>query len=180
MRKLVIITAATILAMFGFANPSVAATLDEDGCADANPNYVDINELEVTAVGGGTDEITVRLELCANPSSRAQYRVHLDYMGDFASDVLGGCVTTSDDTPKRSFRPNGTKDTGPGSISQNGVTLTYVVTYGELGLSGGDPVEIWADTHRKGIKDRSPNTVDEIDGCSKPQEADEVLQITLP
>ena len=115
--------------------------------------------------------------LCADPAPRAQYRVHLDYIAPFASSGFD-CRTTSDDTPKLALRPNGTKTTGPGTIAQVTVTLTYVLDYAELGLSTGADVEIWADTQQKGIADRTPDT-DGTDSCSKPQLASEVLQITL-
>ena len=99
---------------------------------------------------------------------------------DLASDGNAGCVTTSDDTSMRAVRPRNTKDTGPGSIAVDGSTLTYTVSYGDLGLVSTDPVEIWADVHRKGIKDQSPDTFKGgADRCSKPQGAGEVLQIVL-
>ena len=46
------------------------------------------------------------------------------------------------------------------------------------GLESGQEVLIWADTHRKGIQGRAPDT-DGSDGCSKPTGVDEVLSITL-
>ncbi len=193
MRKVVIITAAAILAMFGFANPSVAVT-DADGCADASPNSVDIEAL--TASSDGTN-ITVIMTLCAVPVSGAKYRVHFDYddgngLADNVTRTAGSCAitnpvnnprgTTSDDTAMRSIRPNRTKDTGPGTIGVVGDILTYTVPYTDLSVGGvvqtGDTVLIWADTHKKGIKDRSPDT-DDTDGCSKPTGVDEVIATVL-
>lgn len=146
-----------------------------DGCADASPNGVDINILTVTS--DGTD-ITVTMQLCAAPVTGAKYRAHFDYTGDLASDGNALCVTTSDDTMMRRITGGGPHDTGPGSISLAGLALAYIVGYSELGLFGGDMVEIWGDTHDKGIVDRAPDT-DGTDGCSKPQGIDEVLKITL-
>ena len=193
MRKVVIITAAAILAMFGFANPSVAVT-DADGCADASPNSVDIDVLSATSDGA---DITVTMLLCAVPVTGAKYRVHFDYddgngLATNVTRTAGSCAitapvtnakgTTSDDTAMRAIRPNGTKDTGPGTIGVAVNLLTYTVPYTDLSVGGvvqtGDTVLIWADTHKKGIKDRSPDT-DGTDGCSKPTGSGEVLEITL-
>jgi len=165
--------------VFGLATSSAAAfdptAFISDGCMDASPESVDINTLAAVSGGG---EIIVTMVLCDTPASRTQYRVHLDYIPPFASGNAI-CETTSDDTPKRALRPNGMKDTGPGTITleADGLTLTYVLTYAELGLSGGADVEIWADTQQRGIADRAPNNTD---SCSKPSAVPEVLQITLP
>jgi hypothetical protein len=188
MFKLGMVGALAALLFFGFAQTSFAFpdnAMDADG-DDASPSAADILSLTVTSTGGGTDEITVTMVLqAATTLNGAKYRVHFDYTGDLASEDPAGCATTSDDTSKTSRRRGSFKDTGPGIITGQGTTtLVFTVSYAELGLVSGDDVEIWADTQMsgnptfKGIRDRSPDT-DGGDGCSKPEGASEVLQITL-
>ena len=190
MRKLVIITAAAILAMFGLVHPAAASghidSTDAEDCTDGDPDGVDISSLSALAVGGATNTITVTMLLCDPTIARARYRVHFDHTAPFASDgptVSPVCQTTSDDTSKRTLHhKKGTTDTGPGTISGT-TTLIYTVSYADLGLvgDGNDDVEIWADTHKKGIQDRAPNTsTGGADSCSKPESDNEVLQITAP
>ena len=202
MRKVVIITAAAILAMFGFANPSAAfpdnATVNDGD--DATPNEADILTLTATSdgdgEGAGIGVITVTMTLQSAPTlNGVKYRVHFDYTGDLATGHTpgdNGCEvgvrgTTSDDTMKTSRRGNGFKDTGPGTITgKDTATLIFTVLYDELseggGVGDGTNVLIWADTHRKGIRDRAPDTGtgtgDPVDDCSKPEQLSEVLAIT--
>ena len=202
MRKLVIITAAVILAMFGFANPSAAfpdnATVNDGD--DATPNQADILTLTATSdgdgKGAGNGEIIVTMVLQGvSTLNGVKYRVHFDYTDDLATDHTpgdNGCEvgvrgTTSDDTMKTTRRGGGFKDTGPGAITGQGSnTLVFTVLYSELskgtGVGDNTDVLIWADTHRKGIRDRAPDTGtgtgDPVDDCSKPEQLSEVLAIT--
>jgi hypothetical protein len=90
-----------------------------------------------------------------------------------ANDV---CATTSD----RGMMRTGTKNTGPGTITVDGFTLSYEVSLAALNpaLTVGDTVYIWADTQARGIVDRAPNT-DASDGCADPEEDTEVLTLSL-
>jgi hypothetical protein len=199
MKKFVVLTAVVALALCGFVNPPAAeagahtnAVVDGDDGPIADD--VDILSLSVVSTGGGTDTIVVTLVLVGAKSERSKYRIHFDYLDTTDQDLDGtdefpdtpdnaGCFTTSDDTSKHTVRPNGSfKDTGPGKPFVNGGTsITYTVPYAELGLVTGDDVLVWADTHNKGIKDRSPDTFvnggDDI--CSKPQVLGETLAIVL-
>ncbi|KKL61731.1 hypothetical protein LCGC14_2192370 [marine sediment metagenome] len=182
MKKLTLLAAVVALVLIGPVNPSSAiAPPVADGCVDASPDGVDIDTLDVVS-NGGTDLITVTMTLCAVPVDGAKYRVHFDYADDLASGGNLLCETTSDDTSMLTRRNSLFKSTGPGTISVVGSTITYVVPYAALdaileeGLSSGDDLEIWADTHKRGIQDRAPDT---LDPCSKPQAAGEVLEITL-
>lgn len=66
-------------------------------------------------------------------------------------------------------------------ITDSDVSLTFMVTLAELGLDpqqGDTEVLIWADTQRKNLRDRAPNT-DSGNGCSKPETLAEVLVLPL-
>ncbi|MHC4198353.1 MAG: hypothetical protein ACYSRP_10735 [Planctomycetota bacterium] len=196
MKKLVVLIAVVALALCGFVNPPAAAAfptsdVDVDGAQGGILPDVDIVSLTVVS-NGATDAITVTLVLEGNKSEGSKYRIHFDYTDTTNQDGDGqdeapdtpdntGCLTTSDDTSKHAVRPNNkSKDTGPGTIVNGGNTLTYTVTYAELGLVSGDDVLVWADAHNKGIQDRSPDTlVTNGDSCSKPQELGETVAITL-
>lgn len=189
--------------MFGLGQTSAFAFSDNDTVndgSDTDPAGVDILTLTVTSDGdaGSSGQITVAMVLQGPPISRAKYRVHYDYEGDTVEDHTpgdNGCEagvngTTSDDTSKVAIRNSSEKFTGPGKdnggTTVSGSTITFVVEYDELGLSAGEDVIIWADTHLtgnptfRGIRDRAPNTSTAGgDTCAKPESLDETLEITL-
>lgn len=121
----------------------------------------------------------------------APFDATLESSCQVASGGNPGCINTRDTGMKRVFRQKkGTtevEDHGPGVILPDPEvspvsTLIYVIGYGELKppLIKDDKIEIWANTHvKKKLVDRAPN-VNKNDGCSFPEAANEVLQITLP
>ncbi len=161
---------------------SVDADVDDDSDTDGKRGGLEMTFL--TAYSDGSN-IVVILDLAAAPVTGGKYRIYFDFEDDLASGGNAGCATTFDATSTRALtKRRGTtyiKDSGPGRpFSGAGSTLTYTVPYTALGLVSTDPVEIWADVHRKGIKDQSPDTFKGgADRCSKPQGAGEVLQIVL-
>ena len=173
MKKLTILAALVFVVAFGFAG-MVRADGVADDCKEGNLAF-DVDTVAVTSDG---NNITVVVVLCQNADDRTKYRLHLDYqdLNVILSDGNQSCVTTSDDT----MMLRGNRETGPGDIvnPSDSNTITYTVSYAELGLVGGDPILVWVDTQYKGIKDRAPDT-NSGDGCSKPQILDEVIQHTL-
>ncbi len=163
----------------------VAAAIENDGC-DVGGGGNDVDTVE--AYSDGTT-IFVHLTLCNDIESGVKYRVHFDYTDqtdldedatDEAPDTPDSdetCQTTSDDTMMR----RGTRETGPGIITEDTDMLWYEVDYDELTKNGfdlvsGDQVLIWVDTQFRGINDRAPNTQEP---CSKPQTLGEVIDLTL-
>jgi hypothetical protein len=158
-----------MLAASAYAQVSVT---DPDDAVDGE---ADIREL--WADSDGTN-IYVELVLDGQPGNKVKYRMHFDYKDGLATDNPD-CLTTSDDTSKLGG-PHLDKQTGPGSWNDDGtLSLFLTVPYTDLdGVAAGDDVFIWADTHRRGIQDRAPDTYGD-DGCSKPQLIGEVLVLTL-
>jgi hypothetical protein len=178
MKKLLILMAVMAASTIGLVQvASAGAPLlspINDGCADASPNSVDIDVLEVES--DGTD-VFVWLDMCSSVNSNAKYRVHIDI--DAESDVDNSCETTSDFTLILHRRGGSNKFTGPAESNSLQVDeIHWEVSYAALGVSSGEVIHVWADTHKKGIKDRAPDT-DDGDGCGKPEGEHEVLTHTL-
>lgn len=178
-----LVLSITMLTGLAFAVGSPVADTD-DAVADA----ADILALRASSDGS---DITVELDLDGASASRFKYRIHFDYKNGMADDAdrnddgfvdgLDFCFTTSDDTSKL----HRNKETGPGSWDGAGTAfLTLTVPYGDLtendlsAIDPGDTVFIWADTQRKGIQDRAPDT-DDGNGCAKPESTGEVLELVL-
>jgi hypothetical protein len=177
----------------------VIALLMLAGLVAAVPNDLFDNGTHVTgpagienlAVVSNGANIYVYMTLHEAPiTPKIKYRVHFDYADGLAIDddrnddqVVDGadyCYTTSDDTMTTRIHRQNKKDTGPGTISVDGLLITYQVSYAELGLTSGDTVLIWADTHDKGIVDRAPDTeIISPNSCSKPERSEEVLTHVL-
>ena len=163
-----------------------------DGCETTN----DGNDIESVVATSDGSVITVVVTLCGNIVQGTKYRVHFDYAdplfsvsgttgdrnGDTVIDGNDFCATTSDDTMMLVRRGGGDKITGPSTtadpIDPDTNVLTYTVKYSDLNVLAGNTVAIWVDTQNKGIVDRAPNT-DDSDGCSKPENENEVIEIEL-
>ncbi len=182
---------AGAMSLSGLLAASAYALVSVTDGNDAVADEADI--LELLADSDGTN-IDVELVLDGEPGNKVKYRIHFDYKDGLATDADRDndgdvddddfCFTTSDDTSKLGG-PHLGKQTGPGSWDDpvdNGDgtwSLFLRVPYTDLdGVAAGDEVFIWADTHRKGIQDRAPDT-DGDDGCSKPEVIGEVLVLTL-
>ncbi len=159
-----------------------------DPCGDAGGRGNDIKK--ITATSDGTD-IMLTVELCANAVAYTKYFLHIDYKdpNDLDNDLETNepdtlidnnlsCLTTSDVTKMHGIHQQINKDTGPGIIDLIGNVLMYTVSYSELGLTSGDDVLLWVETHYIGMHERAPNT-DSSDGCSKQQFSEEVISLTL-
>ena len=100
----------------------------------------------------------------------AKYRIHFDTEEPYfwQDDSNESCMTTSDYTAM--YRPGRDKYTGPKTwfenIGDDYISLAFY--WDEMDIEEGGYVAVWVDVHKKGIKDRVPET-DEEDGCAKPQ-----------
>ena len=155
-------------------------------CGDGGFGSQDIENL--SASFSHDDElVTVEMTLCAAPDLKTKYRVRFDHAAPFANDddrngdlVVDGadfCVGTSDTgMMHRVLKGNN----GPGQITVDGNVLTYTVSLAELNvdINNSDSILLWADTQYKGILDNAPD-VDDSDGCGKPENLDEVIQLSL-
>ncbi len=115
--------------------------------------------------------------------------------------ALDDCETSSDDGvmfrvhknkavgSSSEFNTSNGRVYGPGTVAEDNTdpwTLTFTVPYAGLlddetepgAVAAGDVVHLWMDVQQKQICDRAPNT-DDSDGCSKPDNAVEVLTIIL-
>jgi hypothetical protein len=156
--------------------PSTA--YDYDDC-DGNNDGTDARD---TNIDCSYSECIVDIFLCGVMDNKAKYRVHFDTEEPFF-DGDEDCLTTSDKTAM--YRPKSTalndgKFTGPKALGTRMVDdfLGWVFSLEELGVAPGDYLAIWVDVHKKGIQDRVPDT-DSSDGCAKPQNESEVLQIIV-
>lgn len=179
----VLTTVVALAAVLGFAGTTSAGdTPGHDECELGGGNEAgDIDNLSAS-YDAANDLIIVEILLCDTKANNIKYRVHFDHTAPFFDDPPEFCATTSDDTMKR-FKGN--KDTGPGAIVMATTnvandTLIYTVAVDDLDpeLMLDDTVFIWADTQRKGIIDRAPDT-DDTDSCAKPEVEAEVLALTL-
>ena len=167
---------------------TVKALEVSDPCGDAGGGGNDIKK--ITATSDGTD-IILTVELCSNAVDYTKYFIRLDYkdLNDLDNDLVTNepdtlidnnqsCLTTYDATKMHGIHKQIDKDTGPGIIDLVGNVLTYTVSYAELGLTSGEDVLLWVETHYIGIHERAPNT-DSTDGCSEHQFPEEVISLTL-
>jgi hypothetical protein len=153
--------------------------VDVDDSGDGITGPAGINYLAADYNG---NEIGVVMVLDDLPDDKTKYRVHLDYKDMLATDFNPNCLTTSDDTMIIRRHRGDWKSTGPGEIGvfPGNNAIAYIISVGdEIDVNPGDTVLIWADTQYKGIADRAPDT-ESSDGCSKPQNAGEVLTLLLP
>ncbi len=198
MKKLAVLSAMMFAVALWFGGtvsadcPNVDSIADGCGAEECDTPNAPSRDVDTVTVASDGTKITVTVELCGSFNNNTKYRVHFDYK-DSNGDLLTGFIgpnneecatpegTTSDDTIKL----HRGKTTGPeeNDVDASGTTLTFEVLYEDLVVNGttlqsGDTVYIWVDTQYKGIQDRAPST-DCTDGCSKPQECDEVIEHTL-
>lgn len=186
MKKILAVTLSAF-SFIGFA-PLIFATglvdgIDyvEDGCNENNDGTdVDFFIIECHS---GSGQCLVAALLCDDSDNRAKYRVHFDSQAPYFYQGAD-CETTSDDTAMyrpRSADENDGRFTGPDAamtFMKNDVMI-WEFDYEALGVNEGDYVAVWLDIHKKGIQDRAPDT-DDTDGCAKPRDMYEVLNIMIP
>ena len=186
MKKIIAITLTAFLFM-GFA-PLIFATglvdgIDfvEDGCNE-NDDGTDVDLFVIECVTA-LRQCLVGAVLCDDSDNKAKYRVHFDTQAPLFYQGAD-CETTSDDTAMyrpRSAAENDGRFTGPDAAVtvMKDDLLVWIFDYEALGVIEGDYMGVWLDIHKKGIQDRAPNT-DDTDGCAKPRDMFEVLNIMIP
>ena len=180
-KKLIAVLTAFLFlgfASLGFANGFTDFDIVDDGC-DGNADGTDVDVFFIDCSFG---DCFVGVILCGDLDDKAKYRLHFDTTAPFFDDDAD-CLTTSDDTSMyrpRSLAENDGKLTGPVAFDTLFVDnfLGWLFDYEALGVSAGDYFAVWVDVHKRGVQDRAPNT-DDIDGCAKPQDYTEVLNIQL-
>jgi hypothetical protein len=205
MKKLAILSAMmfAVALWFGCTVNAGCTPPPPEDCGDGGS--VAARDVKSVTVSSDGTTITVVVVLCDGVNRHTKYRLHIDHKHwDFPNttgpDTLDPnpagknypCETSSDDTIKLHNRKttgaegstDGLVDITTTTITDD--TLTFEVDYIDLVDDNGDPVlstdtvYLWVDTQYKGIRDRVPDTdVDGEDGCSKPKNICEVIELIL-
>lgn len=177
-------------------SPHIFASQDNYGydCPDVNPhsglaiNGAQLSCFNEPSVTGG-QICWVYIWICGDFYEKAKYRIHFDteepyakYSLDCNADPDHGFIQFGDGTkqvtgpPYYAWETYDWSDTDPYDYGQKLEVFYYPST---LGLAPGDSLFAWVDVQYKGVQDQVP-PADDADGCAKPQNSDEVLEVTVP